>query len=500
MTTWITPWMAQHWMALALLGLYTLILMYNAFLGLRASASVAGYYVGARNMSGPVIGLSFFATFASTNSYIGHAGKGYEYGLAWMAMPIMLIFFTFVSWRFIGPKTRLLARNFDALTLPDFLAARFLSANTGPRAPLRLATAVIVMLCSLLYLIAIFKGAGHLFERFFQIPYDLAIGLALAIVVLYTSVGGFVSVVRTDALQGLMMVFGAVLIFYFVTRAAGGVDAITALAAIPDKQFVFDLNGGIPFVVLLGIALSGSLKLIVDPRQTSRFFGLRDEKALRSGMWVAIAGLTVVQLCLYPIGVYAHLLLDGVADTDLIVPTLVNDPSVFPLWAGDFLFVAIVAAAMSSMDSVLLVAASTGFRNLVLPFTGSQTMVASHQLGWTRFLVVFLAALSAFFALDPPGDILQITIFSGSLYAACFLPAVVLGLYWSKGSAQGVLVSMVAGVVTLLVWLSQGYSSVLHEVFPALAISLSAYVAVAVLDGRRVDLEALLADPRQTEA
>jgi len=236
--------MAQHWMALVLLGLYTLILMYNAFLGLRASASVEGYYVGGRNMSGPVIGLSFFATFASTNSYIGHAGKGYEYGLAWMAMPVMLIFFTFVSWRFIGPKTRLLARNFDALTLPDFLAARFLSANAGPRAPLRIATAVIVMLCSLLYLIAIFKGAGHLFERFFQIPYDLSIGLALAIVVLYTSVGGFVSVVRTDALQGLMMVFGAVLIFYFVTRAAGGVDAITALAAIPDSKFVFDLNGG----------------------------------------------------------------------------------------------------------------------------------------------------------------------------------------------------------------------------------------------------------------
>lgn len=492
--------MAQHWMALVLLGLYTLILMYNAFLGLRASASVEGYYVGGRNMSGPVIGLSFFATFASTNSYIGHAGKGYEYGLAWMAMPVMLIFFTFVSWRFIGPKTRLLARNFDALTLPDFLAARFLSANAGPRAPLRIATAVIVMLCSLLYLIAIFKGAGHLFERFFQIPYDLSIGLALAIVVLYTSVGGFVSVVRTDALQGLMMVFGAVLIFYFVTRAAGGVDAITALAAIPDSKFVFDLNGGIPFVVLLGIALSGSLKLIVDPRQTSRFFGLRDEKALRSGMWVAIAGLTVVQFCLYPIGVYAHLLLDGVADTDLIVPTLVNDPSVFPLWAGDFLFVAIVAAAMSSMDSVLLVAASTGFRNLFLPFMGPQAMAASHQLGWTRFLVIFLAGLSAFFALDPPGDILQITIFSGSLYAVCFLPAVVLGLYWSKGSAQGVLVSMAAGVVTLLVWLAQGYNSVLHEVFPALAVSLIAYMSVAVWDGRKVDLASLLADPRQTEA
>lgn len=484
--------MAQHWLGLLLLSLYTLVLLYNAVLGLRASASVAGYYVGARDMSGPVIGLSFFATFASTNSYIGHAGKGYEYGLAWMAMPVMLILFTFLSWRFIGPKTRLLARNFDALTLPDFLAARFSPADAGLRAPLRVATAVIVMLCSLLYLVAIFKGAGHLFERFFQVPYDVAIGLALVVVVLYTSVGGFVSVVRTDALQGLMMIFGAVLIFYFVTRAAGGVDAVTTLATNPDKQFVFDLNGGIPFVVLLGIALSGSLKLIVDPRQTSRFFGLRDDTALRSGMWVAIIGLTVVQFCLYPIGVYAHLLLNGVADTDLIVPTLVNDPAIFPLWAGDFLFVAIVAAAMSSMDSVLLVAASTGFRNLALPFAASENMPASHQLRWTRFLVFFLAALSAGLALNPPGDILQITIFSGSLYAVCFFPAVVLGLYWSRGSALGVLLSMMAGVATLLVWLSQGYGSVVHEVFPALALSLAVYGATALLDQRSVDLNQLL--------
>ena len=488
----MTPWITQHWLALVLLGLYTLVLLYNAMLGLRASVSVAGYYVGARNMSGPVIGLSFFATFASTNSYIGHAGKGYDYGLAWMVMPLMLIVFTFLSWRFIGPRTRLLARNFDALTMPDFLAARFLAPDAGQKAPLRVATAIIVMLCSLLYLVAIFKGAGHLFEQFFQIPYHVAIGLALVIVVLYTSVGGFVSVVRTDALQGLMMIVGAVLIFFFVTRAAGGVGAITALPANPDKQFIFDLNGGIPFVVLLGIALSGSLKLIVDPRQTSRFFGLRDAGALKSGMWVAIAGLTVVQFCLYPIGVYAHLILNGVTDTDLIVPTLVSDPSVFPVWAGDFLFVAIVAAAMSSMDSVLLVAASTGFRNLAMPFAAPGGMTAVNQLRWTRGLVVLLAVLSASIALDPPGDILQITIFSGSLYAVCFLPAVVLGLYWSRGSARGVLFSMMAGVVTLLAWLSQGYGSLLHEVFPALAVSLAVYTATAVADGSRVDLNQLM--------
>jgi Na+/pantothenate symporter len=209
-------------------------------------------------------------------------------------------------------------------------------------------------------------------------------------------------------------------------------------------------------------------------------------------MWVAIGGLTVVQLCLYPIGVYAHLLLQGVTDTDLIVPMLVNDLAIFPLWAADFLFVAIVAAAMSSMDSVLLVAASTGYKNLLQPFAVDQHAAISRQLQWTRVLVVSLAVLAAGVALDPPGDILQITIFSGSLYAVCFLPAVVLGLYWNKGSATAVLAAMILGVVVLLIWLGLGYNNVLHEVFPALAASVAVYVGVARVSAQRVDLPKLL--------
>jgi SSS family transporter len=491
----MTIWLAEHYLAVVLLVLYTGALMANAYAGLRASRSLSGYYVGNRNMSGPLIGLSFFATFASTNSYIGHAGKGYEYGLAWMTMPVMLILFTFLSWRWIGPRTRVLARNFDALTLPDFLAARFLSVGDQARHPLRIAAAGVVMMCSLLYLVAVFKGAGHLFGQFFNVPYDIAIGLALIVVMLYTSIGGFVSVVRTDALQGVLMIIGAMMIFYFVTAAAGGVAALGSLAQAPQTAFVFELNGGIPFVVLLGISLSGSLKLIVDPRQTSRFFALKDQDALRKGMWVAIGGLALVQLCLYPIGVYAHLLLDNVQDTDLIVPLLVSDGSIFPLWAGDFLFVAIVAAAMSSMDSVLLVAASTGYKNLLQPFCRNDEAGVAGQLRWTRGMVVALAILAAGIALDPPGDILQLTIFSGSLYAVCFLPAVVLGLYWSKGSAGAVLASMAAGILTLLVWLALGYNVVIHEVFPALGVSTLAYVLLAKVSEQRFDLARLVGSP-----
>ena len=39
-----------------------------------------------------------------------------------------------------------------------------------------------------------------------------------------------------------MMLIGGVTIFYFVTKAAGGVTAVSQLTQMPDKQFLFDLT------------------------------------------------------------------------------------------------------------------------------------------------------------------------------------------------------------------------------------------------------------------
>lgn len=477
----MTEWLSNHWLAAVLLLLYTGVLLYNAYLGNAASRGLSGYMVGNRAMGGVVVGISFFATFASTNSYIGHAGKGYAYGFAWLTMAVLLVIFSWVSWRWVGPPMRRFASAWDALTIPDFLGSRFVPPGpSAERHPLRLAAAVVIAFSSLLYLLAIFKGAGHLFQFFLNVDYELAVGITLVIVMLYTSIGGFVSVVRTDVIQGLLMLIGSVMIFYFVTRAAGGISAVGELRLNPEKDFLFDLNGGLPFAVLLGVSLSGSLKLLVDPRQISRFFALKDDTAAQQGIWVAAGGLAIILFCLFPVGIYAHLILTDVSDTDLIVPTLVSDPTVFPFWAADFLIVAIVAAAMSSMDSVLLVAASTLYKNLIAPFRATSS--AAHQVKWTRFAVLGFAMTAAAMALNPPGDIVEITIFSGSLYAVCFFPAVLFGLYWERGTARSVLWSMLLGTVVLLLWILLGLKQTLHEVFPALLVSIITYYWLASSD------------------
>ena len=464
-------WFVEHWIASSLLVIYVSVLFHNAYVGNKAATGVGGYYVGNRQLGGTVVGISFFATFASTNTFIGHAGKGYDYGVAWFTMAVLLVIFSWISWRWIGPPLRRFAAAWDALTIPDYIRGRILGNNPdAERHPLLLLSASVIVFASILYLLAIFKGAGHLFQIFLGVPYEVAVGVTLLVVVLYTSIGGFVSVIRTDAIQGVLMLIGAMTIFYFVTKAAGGVTSVAQLTDMPAKEHLFDLNGAVPFAVLLGVSLSGALKLIVDPRQLSRFYGLKSDAEVKRGMWIAVLGMTLILACMFPIGLYAHLILDNVTDTDLIVPRLVNDPAIFPFWVTDLLIVSIVSAAMSSMDSVLLVASSTLYKNIIAPFKAIE-----NEVRWSRAAVIGFACVSAFMALNPPGDIVGITIFSGSLYAVCFFPPVVFGLYGRIASARTTLMSMILGMSTLILWITLGLSSLLHEVFPALLMSASVY-------------------------
>ncbi|MCY3819126.1 MAG: sodium:solute symporter family protein [Gammaproteobacteria bacterium] len=463
----IESWLGQHWFAVVLAAVYTTFLVAHARLGLKAGKTAAGFFVGDRRLGGAVIGVSFYATFASTNSYVGLAGKSYEYGLPWLTMAAMLVAFCWLSWRIVAPRMRRFATAWGSLTVPDFLAVRFGSDRV------RVAAGIVIVFACLLYLIAVFKGAGNLLQVFLGIPYQLAVIVTLGLIVMYTMLGGFVSVVRTDVLQGSLMVVGSILLFYFITSAAGGVSVIAELPSEPSRAHLVELNGAIPFVVLVGIALAGSLKLLVDPRQVTRFYGLRDERSVRVGVWVAVIGILVIQFCLFPLGLYAHFLLDGVTDTDLVVPMLVNDPAVMPSLVGDFLVIAILAAAMSSLDSVLLVAASVASRDLLR--RPGNNAVAGARLGVAGFAVV-----AAVIALNPPGGIVEITIFSGSLFAVCFVPTILLGLHWRRGNEAAALTAFGVGIAVLLGWLLAGLGDIVHEVFPALLASAVSYVAVSL--------------------
>lgn len=461
----------EYWMVHSLLLLYSVMLAHHAWTGKQKTKGLADYYVGGRSMGGWVIGLSFFATYASTNSFVGFSGRTYAWGLPWLLFIPTAVAFSLFAWIAVAPRLRAFTAAMDSLTIPDFIGFRFDST------PARVFAAVIVIAASFFYMTAVFKGIGNLLEVFLEIPYRLSIVIVFFVVMTYTMIGGFISVVKTDSVQGVVMMVAAVLLFTGTVNAAGGLGAAAEVRAQPGGEELFTWGGGVAIPVLIGTMVAGLVKFAVEPRQLSRFFALEGEKAIRTGMWVSSLTFAAVFSLLIPVGIYARKLFpSGIEDTDLVVPTLLSE--VFGQGTSAFLLVAMVAAAMSSLDSVLLVMASTTERDIVAVARPGRS--EAQEMFWTKAWVALFAFITMLISLNPPGGIVELTAFSGALYGACFFPALVLGLHWKRGNGASVIGSFSTGILVLLTWDFVPGSAILHEIFPAMILSTLVYVGLAM--------------------
>ncbi len=226
------------------------------------------------------------------------------------------------------------------------------------------------------------------------------------------------------------------------------------------------------------------MKLLVDFRQISRLYGLKDRRALGTARLVAPLLILITYVCMLPIGAFAHALIpaEAISDSDHVIPYLLGSAEVLGPFLSSFFLLVLLSAAMSSLDSVLLVAASSVARDvLILPDDDLRTVAR------TRLWVVVLSLVSMLLALNPFGDIVSITAFSGSLYAACFLPTLVGGLYWKRGSAAGALACVVTGTVTVIAWhfLRRAGWAEWHEVYVGLLVSLATFVSVSLATSLR---------------
>ena len=86
----------------------------------------------------------------------------------------------------------------------------------------------------------------------------------------------------------------------------------------------------------------------------------------------------------------------------------------------------------------------------------------------------------------PPAGIVELTAFSGAVFAAGFFPAVYGGLYWRWGTGTGAFWSMVIGIVATVGWRFFVRFSVpgmrdYHEIFAGFIVSIVAYVVISLL-------------------
>lgn len=458
---------------------YLLLMAWHAIAGHRATRSVTDYHVAGRALGGLVMGLSFFASFTSTNSFIGLAGRSWSWGLGAWLVGLFFVVFAWISWGLIGAPLRRETGRLGSLSLPEFLGA----SHSSPL--YRKVAAAVIVGASVPFLQAVFKGCGLVMQQLTGLGEGPALLLAWAVVVAYTVSGGFHAVARTDAVQGAIMLVAAVSLPVAMVLRGGGVgptlEVAAAHAGVDGVGGAFGMGA---LGTLLGVGFAGGFKMLSEPRQVSRYFAV-DSKETGKARKVSVVTLAATYLLLLPVGLMARPVLgtlpDG--DTDLVVPELLARGDVVPPLVGAVFLAAFLSAAMSSIDSVLLVVSAAIQRDL-LGWVGERSPLP--ELAMTRGWIVLYSVVPASFVLAYPGGIIELTTLSGGIYGAAFIPPLLWALH-AKGrtSVAGAFLCLLLGGATVLLWKGLAHAhwpatKAVHEVVAGAVVSLAAYAAASV--------------------
>ena len=436
---------------------------------------VEEYFIGGRSMGGFVLAMTIIASYTSASSFVGGPGVAYSLGLAWVLLAMIQVPTTFLTLGVLGKRFAIIGRRLGAVTITDFLYARYRSD-------------VVVILCSMALLVffaasmvAQFIGGARLFQAVTGYPYEVGLILFGVTVVVYTSVGGFRAVVLTDALQGVVMVVASVVVFMAVLEAGGGMEqSIQTLKAIdPGLITPSGAGGQVPAPMLFSFWVLVGLGILGLPQTTQRCFGYKDSRSMHNAMVMGTLIIGFLLLFMHLAGVLGRAVMPGLSSGDLIIPSLILE-FLPPFWAGVFV-AGPLAAIMSTVDTMLLLVSAAIIKDLYIRYSlkNDASRISPKKLARMSFGCTVAAGLLVFAAsFKPPELLVWINLFAFGGLEAVFLWPIILGLYWKKANAAGAVFSILIGL-TVFIFLSVFKVPLggVHAIIPTLAFSFVAFVA-----------------------
>ena len=505
---------------IAILAILVGYMMINAFAGVwisRASARknagngfIQNYFVGGRTMGGVVLAMTLIATYTSASSFLGGPGLAASWGLTQSWVAAIQIGTAFLTLGIVGKKLGLISRRIKAVTISDYLRARYKSPAVD------IICSIMLVVFFITQMIAQFKGGATLLQSVTGLSYISALVLFSAVVIIYTSIGGFKAVVITDTIQGFIMACGTFLLLFFVIRAGGGMENILAFNAannpgwdlIGKGQYGADIAALRPgylisFWVLVGVGVLGL------PQTAVRSMGFKDTESLHKAMIWGTVVVGILMIGMHFAGTLALPLVgeEQLANTDSIIPYVVN--KYMPVWAAGLFLAAPLAAVMSTVDSLLILASATILKNLYITYIAKKDAVEAvradqdenvavsesteKKLKYSSFaLTIILGMIVFILAMNPPSILVWINLFAmGGLEATFFWPLIG-GLYWKRGNSSACIASIICGVATFVFFnLNKIAPFGIHEIVLGLLAGGIAYFIVGMLNKNEPDADVL---------
>jgi sodium/proline symporter len=443
---------------------YVVIAAYFAVLiaiGVAASRRVRGmadYYVGGKRLGYWVVAFSARASGESAWLYLGLTGLGALVGARAFWVVVGELVGVSIAWFCMARPFKAATDRYESITIPDYLVSRFGgSGGERPARALRLVSAVALALFVTIYVSAQIDATGKAFHGFLDWNYHVGAVVGFAIVVAYTLSGGFIAVAWSDLFQGVLMLAGLALL----PLAAGAMlmdQPGSWLAALPVGHTSLWGAGGASLSNALIIVsyLAIGLGFLGSPQVFVRFMAIRDQGEIEAGRWVAIAFTIITDGCAVLAGMLGYALLVGVngdfsavlgADGERVLPELVSH--IFPTVIVGLYIAAVLAAIMSTIDSLLLVASSALTRDVYQQMWRPEAR-SDALTGLSRLSTLALAGMALLLAItvsitSPERTIFWYAIFGWSGISATFCPVIVLALLWPRYNVWGALASMITG-------------------------------------------------------
>jgi SSS family transporter len=342
---------------LAFIGLYLVVLLGIGWFGFRSRKenSLRDFYLGGQGVGFIVLLLTLYSTQYSGNTLFGFTGRAYRSGFSW-AMCVHFMTAIVCVYVFFAPRLHRLARRHGFVTPSDFLHFRYGHVGLS-------FTATIVMVVAIAnYLLAQLMAMGRALEGLTSFDdeqaYVIGVVVLALIIVVYETLGGFRAVAWTDVVQGSVLLIGFVVLVGMVLSRFGGLTSATTILMqeSPEKVQVPNANTlreWCSYVILVG--LGGALY----PQSIQRIYAARSATVLkRSLMVMAFLPLTTTLIAVI-VGVVGASVVQGLqgSESDAILTILcrkIQEESAFGYWLVVVIFAAVLAAIMSTADSVLL--------------------------------------------------------------------------------------------------------------------------------------------------
>jgi urea-proton symporter len=461
-----------------LLGLVLLALVY--YIKVRLVRSTKDFVIANRKIGFGfgVAGMISIWTWAM--AVMMSAAQTYTYGLSglfWFTVPNGLAVIAVIPF---ARKIRTLMP--EGYTIPEFVRERFRGA--------RLAVIVVILgglFGSLIEVIINLKGTALVTSNVFGVDPNLAALVGLAVVLVYSTLGGLWASVSTSTLATLLHTVPPAVIVVAALHKAGGATAIWNSVAAQGNRLLSVTRGDAASGFGITLALGLLTATVAGQEYWQLAWGLKKKDVSRTFLWAG-AWFYPIPICigilgLVGLGLHVDLRTLG-GDAAAIGPYLISHLGL-PTWVVLAYVIVILSACYSVIDSAFTAISSVFVVDIIKPL--APDISARALFIWAKVPMALAAVIAA--AVVVTGvDFVTIVLTSYAIRTAILIP-LVLSLFWTRMTGLGFVLGTVGGIaIGMPVRAADGE---LAGSVAILAVSTLIPVALGLLGSEKFDFERL---------